>query len=65
MNDFYASDVNFLAALKAYLSLFSEGQEPIVPQMGITKINRAKTLDLPCYAEFPESARDRWLEARP
>ena len=61
MTDFYASEENFREALNQYMRLFSEGQIPIIPYLG----DRAKTLNLPCYGEFPASAKARWLATAP
>lgn len=49
------TDAEFIAALTAYLALFSEGHEPIVPlhYNSDGSINREKTLASPCFADFP------------
>jgi hypothetical protein len=51
------TDAEFTASLTAYLAQFSEGYEPMVPlfKNDDGSIDRAKTLALPCYSNFPRT----------
>ena len=63
--DWYANKENLYLALQHYLAMFSEGGLPTVPLVGKrdgSPLNVRATLELPCYAEFPATEKEKWLE---
>ena len=64
MNPFYENRENLVDALTHYLSIFSEGNTPIVPKIRTANgsINVRATFDLIPYRDFPQSEKDIWLE---
>jgi len=68
MNTFYDGpdrEKNFEGVLKHWLSIFSEGGQPIMPLIlhedGM--INKERTFEAPCFADFPASEKQIWLDS--
>lgn len=65
MSDFYSNKENLVGVLTHWLAIFSEGQPPIVPVIydESGSIDLEKTMELPCYANFPASELAIWRES--
>ena len=65
MNEWYEGAKwrdNFVTSLAHWLAIFSEGNDPIVPIIG-NPVSVAKTFESPCFRDFPESEKSRWIRS--